>query len=255
LNSLGVAYASDKQWENAEKVFNDSLKINREMAQGNTQSYLPQIARTQMNIGVLYIERNRRLAAEHAFNQALQIYQNLTKANLPAYRPDLAQTLANRGTLYANWRDEDGNLVKVKQADRDLSDAVRNFRELVESPSGEIYRPHLARALHILGNLYREIERRPDSEELLKESLGIRRKLAEINSMAYSRELAVTLADLSRLYKAEERYAESASLCNEAVGISMKARENKSSDASYESFLRSLYCPPSVKELRGQAKK
>jgi tetratricopeptide (TPR) repeat protein len=88
----GQAYAGElynqRRFKESEAVYANVLQIRRDLAQGNPQAYLPDMATTLNHLGVLYSNTQRLREAADAYTEALQTYRNLAKANQQSYLPE-----------------------------------------------------------------------------------------------------------------------------------------------------------------------
>ena len=96
---MAVLDSDQKRMEAARKGFEEALKICRELAKKNPDTYLPDVARTLNNLAVLDSDQNRMEAARKEYEEALKIYRELAQKNPDTYLPDVARTLNNLAVL------------------------------------------------------------------------------------------------------------------------------------------------------------
>jgi tetratricopeptide (TPR) repeat protein len=78
----------------------EALEIRKRLASANPQTYEPDVAATQNNLGTLYIHKNDYEKAELLLMEALEIRKRLASTNPQTYEPAVASTLNSLGALY-----------------------------------------------------------------------------------------------------------------------------------------------------------
>ena len=211
LRNLADAYRKNNQYKEAEKVYDEALRIYRALWRENPSGYLPYVAATLNNLAVLYSLDNRLEDAEKAFDETLGVRRSLSKENSSAYLPYVAATLNNLGILYRSDN-------RLNASEKAYNEALGIYRALwKKSPSA--YLPSVARTLNNLAILYRSDNRLKEAEKALDEALGIRRTLSKENPSAYLPDVATTLNNLAVLYGSNNRLEESERAYDEALGI------------------------------------
>lgn len=262
LNRAGAIYRYQKQPEEALKLFDEALKINRTLALQDA-TYLPDVAETLNNRGNVLVEQNRFEEARKAYDEALTISRALGKKNT-TYRPSVAMTLDNLGALHGKQ-----GLIEEERAA--LDEALGFYRELSQlNPS--IYLPRVAETLVKLGTnklaqnplearkafnealvLYRNIDR-DDPHRYAQQIESTRnlmhyafnrtvmsyRELAQINQDAYLPNVATTLRDLRTFLAKENRMQEARETFDEELEAYRKLAE----------FKRDTYLPKVAETLR-----
>lgn len=76
------------------KAYDEALKIYRELAQKNPDTYLPDVATTLTNLGVLDRDQNRMDEARKAYDEALGIYQRFAARDPDRFGKDVERTKA-----------------------------------------------------------------------------------------------------------------------------------------------------------------
>jgi tetratricopeptide (TPR) repeat protein len=99
LNNLGILHSEVNRMDDARQVFEEALKIRRELANKNPETYLPDVAMTLNNLGNLHSDQNRMDDARQAYEEALKIRRELARENPETYLPYVAKTLNNLGNL------------------------------------------------------------------------------------------------------------------------------------------------------------
>jgi len=125
LNNLALLDGKQNRPEAARKEYEDSLKICRELAQKNPDTYLPDVAMTLNNLGVLDETQNRPEAARKEHEEALKIYRELAQKNPETYLPGTAMTLDNLGIF-------DRKQKRPEAARKEHEEALKIYRELAQ---------------------------------------------------------------------------------------------------------------------------
>jgi tetratricopeptide (TPR) repeat protein len=99
LNNLARLDYSQNRMEAARKGLEEALKIRRELAKANPDTYLRDVATTLNNLAVIDEDQKRMEAARKGYDESLKIVRELAKKNPDAYLPDLATTLNNLANL------------------------------------------------------------------------------------------------------------------------------------------------------------
>jgi tetratricopeptide (TPR) repeat protein len=128
--------------KDAEEVFQEALKIRRQLSQSNPSAYLPYVATTLNNLGALYSDTNKLKEAEEVFQEALKIRRQLSESNPSAYLPYVATILNSLGLFYFSGGRQDEAQKHVKEA----LELRRGFYK--ENPSA--YGNDLAKSLLVL---------------------------------------------------------------------------------------------------------
>ena len=71
----------------ARMEYEEALKIYRELAQKEPETYLPYVAATLNNLGILDRAENRLEEARKAFEEALAIYEDFAKQDPDQFSP------------------------------------------------------------------------------------------------------------------------------------------------------------------------
>lgn len=98
LNNLGEL-ETDYENTKADDYFRQALPLYQQLATGNPERYLPDVAMTENNLGFLEVRLNKLAEARPLYEDALKIRRKLADSEPEAYLPLLAQTLANLGDL------------------------------------------------------------------------------------------------------------------------------------------------------------
>jgi tetratricopeptide (TPR) repeat protein len=77
--------------DEARKDYDEALKIRRELAQKNPDTYLPDVAVTLNNLGYLLSNQNRMDEARKAYDEALGIYQRFAARDPARFAKDVTR--------------------------------------------------------------------------------------------------------------------------------------------------------------------
>jgi tetratricopeptide (TPR) repeat protein len=94
LNNLGIVDNAQNRLDEARQAYDEALKICRELAQKNPDTYLPYVAGTLNNLGTLDHAQNRMDEARKAFDEALGIYQRFASRDPDRFGKDVERTKA-----------------------------------------------------------------------------------------------------------------------------------------------------------------
>jgi tetratricopeptide (TPR) repeat protein len=199
LNNLAGLYESQGSWAEAEPLYEEALKIDRELFGDRPNNDL---ATSLNNLAELYRSQGRWADAEPLFEEALKICRELF-----GDRPnnDLATSLNNLAGLYRFQ----GRWVEAES----LYDETLNIhRELF----GDRPNRDLATSLNHLAGLYKDQGRWAEAEPMYDEALKICRELFGDRP---NNDLAISLNNLALLYDSQGRWAEAEPLYDEALKI------------------------------------
>jgi tetratricopeptide (TPR) repeat protein len=217
LNNLGALYGDLQRLPEAERAFEEALKIYRTMAVASPAVYLPDVALALNNLGSLYNNTRRQQQAEMAYDEALKTYRMLARTDPGANLPYVASTLNNFGSLYKNTQ-------RLPEAEKAYDEALKIYRQMAETdPNANL--PDVASMLNNLGALYGITRRLAEEEKAYYEALQIRRKLAQTNPDANLPDVALNLNYLGALYSDTQRLPQAEQAYNEALSIRRKLAE------------------------------
>jgi tetratricopeptide (TPR) repeat protein len=194
LNGLALLYESQGQYNEAERLFQEALAIDRAILPNH-----PKLATTLNNLAELYRSQGKYNEAEPLYQEALTI----DRASLSPNHPDLAGDLNNLALLYQSQG-------KYNEAEPLYQEALTIGRASL--PPNH---PQLANHLNNLAELYRSQGKYNEAEPLYLEALTIKRASLPPNHP----NLAVTLNNLARLYELQEKDNEAEPLYQEALAI------------------------------------
>jgi tetratricopeptide (TPR) repeat protein len=224
LNSLGNAYSAKKNKIEAEKAYNSALILFRELAQKNSNMYLPYVALTLNNIGnhKRMFQKSPKTSndtqnknAESAFEEALKIYRQVSLTNKTDYQAYIALTLNNLGRAYY----DNQHLWRAKNA---FDDCLTIYEALVQDNPDAIVPSDIQNFIElslVFDNNDKEALFFDNySEKLLNRALKVHRQFAVKNS-AFLPIVALSLNNLGFIYGNHKKIKEAEAAYNESEQI------------------------------------
>jgi tetratricopeptide (TPR) repeat protein len=182
LNNLGVLHHDQHQMDDARQAYEEALKIRRELARENPETYLPDVAMTLNNLGNVHRDQNRMDDARQAYEEALKAYRELARKDPENYLPYVAMTLNNLGILHCDQK-------RMDDARQAYEEALKIFRELARK-NPETYLPYVATTLNNLGVLHHGQNRMDDARQAYEEALSIYKRFASRDPELFQAEIA-----------------------------------------------------------------
>ena len=191
-----------KQYDKAVLLYEETLKIYRDLAEINPQFYLPDVAGTLNNLALLHRDINEFQQAKSEYTESLKIYRDLAEISPQFFQPDVAATLNNLANLYSAKNEQD-------QAEAEYVEALKIYRSLAQV-NQQAYLPYVALTLNNLANIHSAKNELHQAESEYNESLKIYQGLAEKKPQTFRWNVADTLNNLGILhyYKNELHQAE-----------------------------------------------
>src|ERR1700757_1384891 len=95
LINLGMFHGQQYRMEEARKECKEAVKIDRELAQKNPDTYPPDVAMAMMlnNLGMFHSPQQRMEEARKECREALKIDRELAQKNPDTYLPDVAMAM------------------------------------------------------------------------------------------------------------------------------------------------------------------
>ena len=221
-NLMGLDYSSLKDFSAAEKLQQEALKICRELAQNDSDAYLPDLALSCSNLASLLQDVHSFKEAEKLHREALKIRRDLAEKSHDAYLSDLSNSCNNLALLL---HDTDS----FREAEELHREALKIRRNLAEK-NPDAYLPDLATSCNNLASLLQDVHSFKEAEKLHREALKIRRDLAEKNPDVYLPSLAISCSNLAALLYNTGSFKEAEELHREALKIRRNLAE-KNPDA------------------------
>ena len=202
LNTHAIRLSEIGRRNDALAPTEEAVHIQRQLAQGNPDAYLPDLAVSLTSLGIILSKVGRRDDALAPTEEAVHIQRQLAQGNPDAYLPNLAVSLTNLGIRLSEVGRRDDALAPTEEA-------VAIYRQLAQG-NPDAYLPDLAGSLTNLGNRLSEVGRRKDALAPTEEAVHIQRQLAQGNPDAYLPDLAVSHGALGSVLGALDRPAEAA---------------------------------------------
>jgi tetratricopeptide (TPR) repeat protein len=150
------------------------------------------------------------LIGNNHFQGAIAVLEKINKLKLTdGQRIDVLKRL---GYLYTSTN-------RFKEAEKLFLIAQESARTLTKVDSNDINNDMLSSLLHVFSVLYAKTNRSNEAEELYKESLKLRRSLAQKNPEVYIPDFVRTLTDLALLYFTTDRKNEAEELYKESLNL------------------------------------
>lgn len=164
--NLGQVYESEHRWDDAEKLFRDTIEIReRELGPANLE-----VALALNNLGVLLENRKRLTEAEPLLARAVRIWETAAGPK----HPWLAAGFNNLAIVYSG-------LGQLDQAETD-------FRRAIEIAAAELPADHPDLATYRLSyaQLLRKLGRKGEARQLEQEARTARREHDKENMLGYT---------------------------------------------------------------------
>ena len=91
VNNLAVLDQAQNRQQAAHKEYEEALKIFRELADKNPDTYLPYVAKALSNLAVLDQAQNRMEPARKELEEALTIYDRFAERNPERFQSDVTR--------------------------------------------------------------------------------------------------------------------------------------------------------------------
>jgi tetratricopeptide (TPR) repeat protein len=119
--TLGNLDSDQSLIKEGQKEYEEALKIYRELARKNPETYLADVAMILNNLGILDIAQNRMKEARIEYEEALKTYAELAQKDPGTYLPNVAMMLNNldsgsRPEQMAEARKEYEEALKIYEA-------------------------------------------------------------------------------------------------------------------------------------------
>ena len=259
LNNLGSLQVEKGCYDEAEKIYQESLLIYYEQANSMSIDQMADFANVLKNIGNTRLKLGRFQDAEVALQESEKIHRMLSEYNQDVFLPELAQTLYNLVAVQHNlgknedalnnckealgilhplveserkaylpiWADAlfnygviQDDLGRYEEAEKSFLESLDIFRQMSNLTS--YYKNNIAGSLHNLAIVQKNLKHYNDAEQSYKEALSIYQLLAKDQPEAYLPDLALALGNYGNLLKQCERYPEANELYTKALDIYFK---------------------------------
>lgn len=191
LNNLGVLQANQNKFDKALASFEESLKIRKQLANNEINSYSTYVAKTLNNLANLHSIQNEFDKAFIVYEEALQIDRKLAEINPNLYLQEVAGTLNNLANLLSDKNE-------IARAITEYQESLKINRMLAAN-NPDTYLPEIARTLNNLGLLYTSQNQFNEASDNFEEALKVIKQLSRYNPNAYLPRMAEILNNLGRL--------------------------------------------------------
>ncbi|MEM1308295.1 MAG: tetratricopeptide repeat protein [Cyanobacteria bacterium P01_H01_bin.153] len=198
----------------SEALYEEALQFYRKLSKGDPYNYLPEIARTLLNLGVSKAAQSKNFDASCKYKEALQLYRKLANesSDTNTYLPSIATTLSN---LANSLRSQ--NLLSI--AELKYKEALNIRRDLSDFPG-------VSRILNNLAVLQASRSKFVAAQKNHFEALKIRIDLAENNPDIYLPDVAMTLNNMAVLQTTQGNATLAETLYIEALEIQSSLAKN-----------------------------
>ncbi|MBQ8464228.1 MAG: tetratricopeptide repeat protein [Prevotella sp.] len=209
LMNLGNTYKETGRYDDAERVYSESLKLKRQLAHDTEGEF--DVATTLYNLATLYLNQSRFAEAEPYLQEAQTIYRRCIDrdpSNLE-YQEDLAHLLRMIGAMYHETQ-------RQKEGIQLAEESVDICQELAER-NPQKYNLSLSSSLSTVAAIYKDTYRMDDYEATLLRILDIKRGYAKEDPTMFGAGLVVTLDTLANLYRLTDRVGQRIDVVREKV--------------------------------------
>ena len=172
LNNLACAEEAVGYFKEAEKDFVEAMKIRKQLADIDSQTYSFWVANSLLNIAGLQYRFEKFEEAENNWKKALDIFRDSEDCIiLEPHLLYVAKTLNNLAVLHERFRLFD-------DAESEYNEALVIYRRLCENES-DVYGKEVAEALNNLASLYGASGRFKEAEKNFEEAVAICQRLSD----------------------------------------------------------------------------
>lgn len=208
---LADGFYSSNQFREAKFSYEKALKLYRQLAKEEPQTFNKEVTLALRNLGALQRRVRNPAKAEIFLQEALKIYRELAEQKPSVFNQDVAMTLNDLGMLQSDLR-------QLTEAESFFFEALKIFRELAEKEP-RIFNLNLATVLNNLGLVQTDLRKSAEAEISSLEALKIFQKLAKKEPQTFNRDVAGTLNNLSNLQTDLRKFAEAENSLLEALKI------------------------------------
>jgi Tfp pilus assembly protein PilF len=244
LNEMAQAYAKDNNITEAKSILKELVKIGKESAKTNQESY-EGVAKNLNTLGDISLQEGDKKSARNSLDEALEIGSGLAKKDMTRYGDTLAQTHNSMGKLH-----EEEN--QLKEAEKSYSKALEIHKKLAKQNPRE-YDMRIAKELANLGAINIFLNNKKRAERLYKEAearylriVELYRSLVTKEPKIYKPHLAYSLNNLSNLYLHREQNLSRAIKPSEEALAIYKELDKIESKKYSEALVLTLYKVASI---------
>jgi tetratricopeptide (TPR) repeat protein len=229
LHNLGIIHQDQGRYEEAEKLYHESLKLNEELGDKSG------IALTEWGLGMIYAGRGKYDKAIEKYEKCLEIFEDLEE------KKNIAGILHQLGMIHDAVKmyheslkidEELGNkrgiastlhqLGMIHYAQGRYEDAVKMYHESLKIDEELGNKRGFASTLHELGNVHYLQGRYEEAENMYHESLKIKEELGNKSGIAY------TLGQLGTMHRVQGKYEEAIELYQQVKHLSEELGDKSS---------------------------
>jgi len=177
--------------EEAYPLYKEALKICRELAHSDPETYLPKTGYILNNFGNLLVKNNKPTEAEATYKEALELREKLVEQYGEDYLPQVAETLNNFG----NFLEENNKLDVAEDA---YKKSIKIRRDLASADT-EGFLPKVAETLNGLGVLLTSNKKFKEAEKAYREALEINNDFVSNDYLFYLPKIVGNLCNLGNL--------------------------------------------------------
>jgi Tfp pilus assembly protein PilF len=244
LNEMAQAYAKDNNITEAKSILKELVKIGKESAKTNQESY-EGVAKNLNTLGDISLQEGDKKSARNSLDEALEISSGLAEKDMTRYGDTLAQTHNSMGKLH-----EEEN--QLKEAEKSYSKALEIHKKLAKQNPRE-YDMRIAKELANLGAINIFLNNKKRAERLYKEAearylriVELYRSLVTKEPKIYKPHLAYSLNNLSNLYLHREQNLSRAIKPSEEALAIYKELDKIESKKYSEALVLTLYKVASI---------
>lgn len=211
LFEYAVFLQNQNQFNRAYHLYEEALKIRRELFRKRPRIYSADLALTLNNLANLQKNRNDFSDALEKYEEALKIRRRLSEENPEIHSQGVVETLNN----IANLHRKKGEYSKAINEFEEALEMSRTF--VIDNP--KIYQPLIAGTLNNLGSFYGRIKKLDMAFKRLEEALSIYKELAKENPEKYFPDVSLILMNLGNFYMFKKEFSDAFEKYEEALKI------------------------------------
>lgn len=234
LNNLANIYSNTDPTliATSEDMFEEALDICDELLDAKyNEANAPKMLALS-NLMQLYANSRRYSESENLFMEGIELYQSIQYDTLLMSNPSMVTALLSLLENGYGLSLRGGYYISPEMAEQTLNAMTAKFSldDLIEFAEEdiEVYGPTIIRAASIMADLHFKAQQLDRSEELLKKTVEIAKKLAQGNPDAYSPGFVQQLQSLGYYYLNTGRFEESKPLFEEALETCRQLMETDS---------------------------
>jgi Flp pilus assembly protein TadD len=230
LLQYGEFLLSQNEFGKAQDVYDNCLKIYRELKTQNPRAFSPNLATVLNDLGLIYKQRYQYKEAEDAFNEALALYTQLNKEDGLSFNKELGETISALAILH-------GDKQLFRQAEGEFKKALNVVKPL-EKLNINIYEEVVSEVQVNLALLYLNAKMYKPADSLFKVALNILRKHDSLNVLSNQIYIAQIQNNLGNLYLGQDKNEAAEVVLQNALAVCKKYQ--KTSPGIYDLLLAQI---------------